>query len=333
MSETATHPEPQEPRSKASEGGPVSEGSPVGGPTRTCVGCGERADVNSAADLVRLIIGPNGEIAVDARGGGFGRGAHVHARPECMRRAVERGFSRSAKARIHTIQIDDAEPAGVPLSVRSLAIAIQHAIERRIEGLLVSASRSKWLVLGSDAVKYASQRGEAELVVVATDAAAAAELTAVRIAVTEGRAVAWGSKERLGALLLRGKAGSGLAVLAITSRSIAGSLRDAARIADACAAVASGQAIQQPTHHLLKGSASRGSRTSPAVDAEGGNSQAGAACAPEPNSGKLGAPKGNVAPRGDGVRRRAASPRYEGATSGSKSSSSNGSRRDRRSDG
>src|SRR6185503_19931984 len=114
------------------------------------------------------------------------------------------------------------------------------ATARRIEGLLASAARSKQLVLGSEAVTSASQRGEAELIVVATDALAAADLTAVRLALAEGRAVAWGSKERLGAALLHKRADAGLAVLAITSRSLARSLRCAVRIADACAAVIAG---------------------------------------------------------------------------------------------
>jgi len=83
-------------------------------PTRTCVGCGERASATRGEDgLIRLILGPGGEIAVDARGGGFGRGAHVHARPECLRRAVERGLSRSAKARVHSLH-SEAAGAAVP---------------------------------------------------------------------------------------------------------------------------------------------------------------------------------------------------------------------------
>ena len=91
-------------------------------------------------------------------------------------------------------------PAGRRSSAGSLARAIQRAMDRRIEGLLAAAVRSRRAVCGADAVTGACKRGEAALVVVACDAAAAADLTEVRRAVAEGRAVAWGSKQRLGAI-------------------------------------------------------------------------------------------------------------------------------------
>jgi predicted RNA-binding protein YlxR (DUF448 family) len=269
------------------------------------VGCGERVDVDGAADLVRLIISGSGEIAVDARGSGFGRGAHVHVRPECLRRAVERGLSRSAKARVHTIQSGLADPAAetAPLSVAALADAIQRAMDRRIEGMLISAARAKRVALGSDAVTGASHRGEAELVVVATDAAAAADLTAVRHAAAEGRAVAWGSKDRLGELLLRAGGGAQLGVLSVSSPKIAGPLRDAVRIADACAAAAAGQPFPKAPLPEGQRQRSRGTQPNRAAAAAGGNSQSAGACAPPPEGGKLGAPEGDVAPRGGGARR------------------------------
>jgi ribosomal protein L7Ae-like RNA K-turn-binding protein len=223
---------------------------------------------------------------------------------------VERGLARSVKAPVRTIcttgtiQADPADPAAgsVPLSVQSMAQAIQHAMDRRIEGLLTAAARSKQVALGSDAVTGASQRAEAELVVVAKDAAAGADLTAIRLAVTEGRAVAWGSKESLGRILSRGRAGRELAVVAITSRSIAGSLRDVVRIADACAAIAAGQPSKgSPPEAARRGS--KGPLPSAPVAAEGGNSHSGGACAPPPNGGKHGTSKGAAASRGDGAHR------------------------------
>ena len=95
---------------------------------------------------------------------------------------------------------------------------------------------------GADAVTGACQRGEAALVLVACDAAAAADLGEVRRAVAEGRAVAWGTKERLGAIVaarpVRGKLRAppgphdggptpeavGVGVVAITSRTLAEAL-------------------------------------------------------------------------------------------------------------
>jgi predicted RNA-binding protein YlxR (DUF448 family) len=61
---------------------------------RTCVGCGERC---APGELIRLVLAPSGEIAVDAAGGGFGRGAHVHARGACLRQAATRGLLRATK--------------------------------------------------------------------------------------------------------------------------------------------------------------------------------------------------------------------------------------------
>src|SRR6185295_17282216 len=87
------------------------------------------------------------------------------------------------------------------LDADALARAIQGSMDRRVEGLLTAAVRSRQLARGADAVTGACQRGEAELVLVACDAAAAADLAEVRHAIAEGRAVAWGTKQRLGAIV------------------------------------------------------------------------------------------------------------------------------------
>jgi ribosomal protein L7Ae-like RNA K-turn-binding protein len=218
------------------------------------VGCGERIAVSGrdggslgkpssapkppeATDLVRLVLGPNGEIAVDARGGAFGRGAHVHARAACLDRAVRGGLARSTKGRAAVIVGEDGERH--PLGADALARAIQEAMARRIEGLLSTAVRSRHLARGSDAVTDAWKAGEAGLVMVACDAPAAAELWAVREAVAAGKAVAWGDKLRLGRIVSSGNAeGAGVAVVALLSRPLAEAVRQAVQIADGCAGVA-----------------------------------------------------------------------------------------------
>jgi predicted RNA-binding protein YlxR (DUF448 family)/ribosomal protein L7Ae-like RNA K-turn-binding protein len=234
------------------------------GRTRTCVGCGVRhvaaargptprrpaaatagtvdAHPDCADDLVRLVLGPEGEIAVDARGGAFGRGAHVHARPVCLERAVKGGLARSTKGK--ALAVLGADGTRHPLQTGSLARAIQEAMDRRIEGLFAAAVRSRQLTFGADAVTGALQRQEAELIVVARDAAEAAELNEVRRAVAEGRAVAWGDKPCLGRMVTLGKTraadqdAASVAVVAILSRPIAEALQQAVRIADACAGTA-----------------------------------------------------------------------------------------------
>lgn len=170
------------------------------GPVRTCAGCAGRA---GADELVRVVLDPStGELAADVAGSSArssarvqasrcGRGAHVHASPECLEKALSRGgFARVFKH----------EVAG---EVRDLAGQILAGSERRIEGLLAGARRARHLAVGADLVREALREGRAALVVVARDAAAAAQLPEVRDAVAEGRAIAWSDKARLGALLAK----------------------------------------------------------------------------------------------------------------------------------
>ena len=200
---------------------------------RTCVGCAQRVDAD-AEPLVRLILGPDGQIAVDGAGGGFGRGAHLHPRSACIAGAAARGLQRAAKRAGLVVLSASAEAE--PLSAASLASAIHDAMSRRLVGLMGSAVRAKAVFFGADAVTGGSHRGEARLVIVACDAAAAADLTEVRRAVAEGRAVAWGTKQTLAALCGKGRAtGEGLALVAITSKPLATAIAESVRVIDACA--------------------------------------------------------------------------------------------------
>ena len=222
---------------------------------RTCVGCGARVDLlgAEAADLLRLVFAPDGAVnvgVVDARDGSFGRGAHVHARGPCLERAVKGGLARSAKGRITTVM---SEEGAEPLSAGALARAIQRSMTSRILGFVAAGVRSRQLVRGADAVTVACHRGDAALVMVASDATAAAELTEVRRAIAEGRAVAWGSEQLLGQMVTQkllapvpvpanGSEAEAppVAVVAITSRQLAEALRRTVQIADACTAIACG---------------------------------------------------------------------------------------------
>lgn len=96
-------------------------------PERTCVGCGKR----SPADvLVRLVLDEvSGGVVPDAKGGSFGRGAHVHASPSCLELACKKGLPRAFKRDIK------ATP-------QALAGAIAEAFGRRLDGLLSGGKRS-----------------------------------------------------------------------------------------------------------------------------------------------------------------------------------------------
>jgi predicted RNA-binding protein YlxR (DUF448 family) len=224
---------------------------------RTCVGCGDRVELQrteaAAMTLVRLVLGPDGEVAVDAGSGGFGRGVHVHLRPDCVERAATRGIARSVKAKVTLVWQDElagSEESSlsgtsgklVPLDAASLATAIVRALDRRAHGLLLAAARAHKVALGADAVTGAVERGDAQLVVVATDAAAAAELSAVRRAVSAGRAVAWGTKQVLAAscsAAASSKRIEGLGVVAIGDDRIAKAFRAAVHGAAALSTLSS----------------------------------------------------------------------------------------------
>ena len=268
----------------------------VHGRVRSCVGCGERVDTSGGSARVRLIISPEGEVAVDARGGGFGRGAHVHPRPDCLQKAVERGIARSAKAQVNTLATETGEL--VPLNRASLAEAIKRSTDRRIEGLLLSAKRAHRLAVGADAVRSAWGRGDAHLILVARDAAAAADLTEVRQAVAEGRGVAWGTKAQVAALVhgpARAEAHRvGVGVIAISSRTLAAALQEAVHIADAVTGAPTQTASKSASKRGAPGSRSRFPSTeSPRIavavsdQPQANDSSAASACAPAPDGGKL----------------------------------------------
>jgi len=117
---------------------------------RTCVGC--RASVE-ASELVRLVLGPDGSLAADPRGGAIGRGAWVHPTQECVRRAVPRGVSHALRTNVK---------ATADELLNELALAGR----RRALALIASAGRAKKAAAGATAVTEAIERGLAEVVVV-----------------------------------------------------------------------------------------------------------------------------------------------------------------------
>jgi predicted RNA-binding protein YlxR (DUF448 family) len=150
---------------------------------RTCVGC--RAS-GSPQDLLRLVVGPDGEVAPDLSGGAFGRGAWVHPRPSCVADAVRGGLSRGLKTK-------------VTATVEQVTQALRNAAARRTFSLLQAALRAKKAALGTTALEEAERDGEVELLVLASDARASAELPAVTRLVAKGRVRSFKTKAELGA--------------------------------------------------------------------------------------------------------------------------------------
>jgi predicted RNA-binding protein YlxR (DUF448 family)/ribosomal protein L7Ae-like RNA K-turn-binding protein len=157
------------------------------GPRRQCAGCAKR---DSADDLVRVVLGEEGVLAVDLADSRFGRGAHVHASKECMQKALRGGFAKVFKTKIEG-------------TVEDLGEQIVVSADRRIEGLLAGARRGKLTIAGADSVREAYREGKAALVIVACDAAAATKHPEIQEAVAEGKAIAWSNKQRLGAIFGR----------------------------------------------------------------------------------------------------------------------------------
>jgi predicted RNA-binding protein YlxR (DUF448 family)/ribosomal protein L30E len=180
--------------------------------TRTCVGCQETAEAN---ELVRVVLGPDGTLVPDPRGGTFGRGAWLHPHPECLVRAVPRGVARTLKAEVRT-------------SAEELSTLMRRAGIRRLLGLVSSAWRARKAAIGATAVEELLASGKKCLVVVATDAQTAASGYGVSRAVALGRALAFSTKVELGEVLGRSEVG----VVAILDEGFEGPMREAALLSE-----------------------------------------------------------------------------------------------------
>jgi uncharacterized protein len=72
---------------------------------RTCVGC---RGVAARGELLRLVVGADGEVRVDPRAISPGRGAYVHRERSCVDRALERGGATLYRALRHRADPDAA---------------------------------------------------------------------------------------------------------------------------------------------------------------------------------------------------------------------------------
>lgn len=154
---------------------------------RTCVGCKASGEPR---DLLRLVVGPDGEVVPDLAGGAFGRGAWVHPRPACVEGSVRGGLNRGFKLQVKT-------------SAPELTRMIREAAVRRTVSLLQAALRARKAALGTTAVEEAERDDGVELLVLASDAKASAELPAVRRLAGRGRVRLFRTKAQLGAALGR----------------------------------------------------------------------------------------------------------------------------------
>lgn len=209
---------------------PAPKSRPQHGGARTCVGCGGRVPRDRVRlELVRVVLSPDDRPVVDLGGSSaswrsveptrrVGRGAWIHARPACLSAGARRGLARSLRTRVVT----DGE---------ELARQIALAATRRVEALLSSARRANKAAIGSTAAANAS--GRLRLLLVARDAAAAAQEAHVAHALNEGRVLVWGDKAGLARSLNWARP---VAVIAITDDGLAEALRHAVALSQITAA-------------------------------------------------------------------------------------------------
>jgi predicted RNA-binding protein YlxR (DUF448 family)/ribosomal protein L7Ae-like RNA K-turn-binding protein len=175
------------------------------GPTRTCVGCRK---AEPAGDLVRLAIGPGGQVAVDHPRRLGGRGAWVHVSLRCVKDAIAKGGIARG---LH---------AGRPsFTAAELAAVLRKRFALLASSLLSASRRAGKAEVGTEAVLAAIRSGVARLVVIATDAADSGKQVedAVRSATAPPPRARFATKGELGVLWSR----ETLGVVAVTDSGLA----------------------------------------------------------------------------------------------------------------
>lgn len=129
-------------------------------PERRCILTGDRAPL---AALVRLALGPDGQVAPDVRAKAPGRGAWIGVDRTAMETAITKGKLKGALNRafkMNTIIVPEALVAQTEAALR------RAALER-----LGLESRASMLLTGSDRIAEAARSGRVQLLLHADDAA------------------------------------------------------------------------------------------------------------------------------------------------------------------
>ncbi len=130
-------------------------------PERKCILSGEHG---ARDNLIRLALGPDGEIAPDVRARAPGRGAWIGVDRPTLEAAQAKGRLKSALAR----------------SFKTATLSIPDDLGERIEAALRQAAldrlgleaRAGTLVTGSERIETAARRGDVHLLIHASDAGA-----------------------------------------------------------------------------------------------------------------------------------------------------------------
>ncbi len=128
-------------------------------PERRCILSGKHA---ARDELIRLALGPDGQVAPDVRARAPGRGAWIGVDRATLESAQAKGKLKGALARAFKTNAADA-PAD--LGERIEAALRQTALDR-----LGLEARAGTLITGSDKIEVAARRGEVHLLLRAADA-------------------------------------------------------------------------------------------------------------------------------------------------------------------
>jgi uncharacterized protein len=130
-------------------------------PERRCVISGERGP---ASGLVRLALGPDGQVAADVRARAGGRGAWIGVDRTTFDAAHAKGKLKGALSRaFKTGEIDVPDDLGA---------RIETALARNAIDRLGLEARSGMLLTGSEKIEQAARSGKVRLLLHASDAAA-----------------------------------------------------------------------------------------------------------------------------------------------------------------
>lgn len=128
---------------------------------RKCILTGERADPDM---LVRLAIGPEGQVLPDIRAKAPGRGAWVGVTRAELETAIAKGKLKGALAR--SFKDGDFQiPADLPAMIES-------GLRRTLLDRLGLEARASMLLTGSEKIDVACRKGQVRLLIHAADAAA-----------------------------------------------------------------------------------------------------------------------------------------------------------------
>ena len=128
-------------------------------PERKCILSGTHA---ARDDLIRLALGPDGQVAPDVRARAPGRGAWIGVDRPTLEAAQAKGKLRGALARAFKTN-DVAAPA-------DLGDRIEQALRQAALDRLGLEARAGHLVTGSETIDLAARRGEVQLLIHAADA-------------------------------------------------------------------------------------------------------------------------------------------------------------------